>query len=1174
MSKCKITGNVLAIQLGREEIQIALIGKNGEIQTSLTLNTPVGAVEDGTIQNAELIAGMLKSALKAPVFKHTRQVVFSLCTTQVITEIVSAPDLPQSKLERLLMANIDMYFPVAMQDYHVVWQTIGPKISETGLKELSVQLWAVPRAMLTPYYIIANSCGLSVAAIDYCGNSIANLVGASFVQSAKGGKPQKKFSLNMEIGGSRKKEEAAPADLPQAGEAEQYAVDTDLHILLERDMLGMTFVQSGRVVYQRFVQCGADPTLQFTELSMMLEYFRSLGQGRGSEIRGYLCGSLATNQELVEELADMLDVEMHAYGAPFAPELCLCVGAARTTFDFGNPELNRPGKARRQVTSQLWQYLLILVSGAVLTGVIMLVLTSRLNWSSQEKSLESTMQNWTIQAKQSAGYADNYNAYSSLYNSYSADWDTIFSSLQTYNDNLVRVLQELEDIMPEKSSVVKLQINADGINVEFACEDKEEAAFLIMALRELQYADLVGISNLTGGGIGAATSFGTQGANQLPIGSQPATGNAADENADGTGNAADENSEVEAPPTVGSGKEVAYAPGETFTVELLYPNAFGATLRANQPLTVTDLIKSELTEEELMGLASEMTPDQFVTLETAYGKMPTNINTSLEVLKLAQGTQNIDQQRKATIREMLTTNPFAMNHFMDLIEEDFERTDEKPILLLELMKDDEFKQLIGDMPDENDVDTLRKYLDDLVSILVKDETKLSCTERLICTSDIEEKWYVYYLEVELGQQQGEQFPYLDTGKVITDMLDGHFDTTDSVLNEKLNALISNDTWTLIKKLGSETELQAMMNQYLTTGTTGNQYMDGMIETYLTTGTTGVDAVDERIEAYIASGKMDSTLESLMNKYFETGSTDSDMLDQMISDYLTTGTTGSKVIDDYINEYIESDAFNTRVKTLLDAYAKNGTTGYDALDDMIEDLIMKYMKDKTTGNDKIDKLIKDYLDNLLGGGDESSKPGDESSKPGDESSKPNDENSGLIPGYSDAQIEELIMKYITTGSTGIEYLDELIDKYIKTGTTGNKKLDDIVEDYIEQKADEFTKEQVAEMMNKYLTTGSTGNKAYDELIQKFIKTGTTGNEKLDQMIKDFVTEYMKNSQNGSDSLMGAIDSLFGAGTGTGEQVDTRIHFVVTLGYNDELKNAELSRKGLNYDEKINKVEVTE
>ena len=68
-------------------------------------------------------------------------------------------------------------------------------------------------------------------------------------------------------------------------------------------MLGMTFVQNGLVVYQRFVQCGTDPAMQFTELSMMLEYFRSLESGRGREIRGYLCGSLATHQELVEELA-------------------------------------------------------------------------------------------------------------------------------------------------------------------------------------------------------------------------------------------------------------------------------------------------------------------------------------------------------------------------------------------------------------------------------------------------------------------------------------------------------------------------------------------------------------------------------------------------------------------------------------------------------------------------------------------------------------------------------------------------------------------------------------------------------------------------------------------------------------------------------------------------------
>ena len=48
----------------------------------------------------------------------------------------------------------------------------------------------------------------------------------------------------------------------------------------------------------------------------------------------------------------------------------------------------------------------------------------------------------------------------------------------------------LETIMPESTSVTGLQIAADGMNVTFACENKEEAAYLIMALRELQYADL------------------------------------------------------------------------------------------------------------------------------------------------------------------------------------------------------------------------------------------------------------------------------------------------------------------------------------------------------------------------------------------------------------------------------------------------------------------------------------------------------------------------------------------------------------------------------------------------------------------------------------------------------------------------------------------------------------
>jgi len=47
---------------------------------------------------------------------------------------------------------------------------------------------------------------------------------------------------------------------------------------------------------------------------------------------------------------------------------------------------------------------------------------------------------------------------------------------------------------------------------------------------------------------------------------------------------------------------------------------------------------------------------------------------------------------------------------------------------------------------------------------------------------------------------------------------------------------------------------------------------------------------------------------------------------------------------------------------------------------------------------------------------------------------------------------------------------------------------------------------------------------------------------------------------------------GGGAASNQPQDTRIFFTAVLGYNDELKNAELVRKGLSYEDKIDKVEV--
>lgn len=1050
MSKTKITGKVLAIQLGRAETQIVLMANGSEILHGITVPTPAGAVEDGAIRNPDAVREMLKAALQEPEFKRVNQAVFSLCTSQVITETVTTPDLPAAKLEKLLQANVDMYFPVDMQDYQLVWQVIGPKAGDGALKELDVQLWAVPTAMVSRYYHVANACGLSVAAIDYCGNSVASAVGATFSRTGKAARERKKVNLNSEITFGRKKAAAEPA---AAEAAPRQVPETNLHITLEKDLLGMTFVQAGRVVFQRFIRCGADPSYQFGELAMMLEYFRSLDVGRGSYVSGILSGSLTWDKQLNDELTDALGIAITTLNGDFDPRWTLCAGAVRTTLDFGMPALNKPGRARKHVQTQLWQYVLVLVGGLALVGIILLTLSSRLVWDANIRSLENTMQTLSIQAQKTAGYADNYNSYAAKYDSYSADWDTVFGNLQVFNDNLVLVLEELEKTLPENTSVTNLQIAADGMAVQFACETKEEAAYLIMALRDLQYADLMAISNLYGGGAGPATSYGSG-----------ETG-------------------TEEAPTEGSGEVVS------------------VRIYARSATSISSLIASELSREELMDLGLSLKPEQIDLLEQTYGKQPATSHSSLSELKQS----STFGQRSDAVTQMLTTNPFAANGFLDLLEEDFNRgTNSAEVILWWHILDDIVrleKEGKLDMGASEDPEKLAESIEILMDVLTQDEETLAATEALICTNDTMEKNYIHYLEVEMGLRSAETFPYLNMDKVISDLLSGGFNTGDSALDAKLNAMISDETWALLDKVNSEEDIAALVEQYLTTGTTGEPLIDGLIDSYLTTGTTGIGQLDSMIGEFLASDRMKNMLDEKVDAFLNTGSTGSTVTDDMINNFLTTGSTGYAKLDSLAQEYMAGGQFSDKIKALIE----------------------KYMSEQTTGNAKLDELISCYL---------------------------------------------------TTGTTGNAQLDALIKEYLKTGEGGDDSSGDI-------EIDDDMLATILDMLERYKNDGTTGNTTYDMLLYQYLSKGTTGSSQLDAAIAQVranyseIDQWIKNYRK-NNSVNDALNDLanLGNGTGTGGTgvVDTRIFFTASLGYNEELINAELTRKGLSPDDKIEKVEV--
>lgn len=1176
MSKCKITGKVLAIQLGRDETKIALMSSASEIISSKSIPTPPGAVEDGMIRNQEAVHKMLKAALSTPEFKGNRRVVFSLCTSQVISDTVATPQVSEQKLEKLIQSNADMYFPVDMKEYKLVWQVIGPRVKENGLKELAVQLWAVPTAMVSRYYAVANACGLSVEAIDYCGNSVASAVGATFsIPVKKAAKAKKKLSLNTEISFGKKKEAVEP-EAPVAVEDREIPA-TQAYISLDSDLLGMTFVQEGRVVLQRFIQCGSDASYQLSELAMLLDYYSALEVGRGSPVTAHVFGSLAGDKALVADLADMLGTELQVMEPVSSAKYLLCTGAAQTCMDFGVPSLNRARAASKQVGSQLWQYVLVLAGGAVLAVAIMLLLSSRLIWSSEINGLKASQQALAIQAQKYNGFKDNYDQYSSLYDSYSGDWDTVFANLRTNNDKLVMVLEELESMLPETTSVTNLIISPDGLSVSFACADKEEAAYLIMALRKLKYSELTSISNLMGGGKGPATSYGP-------------------------------NREPEKAPSKG-----------------------GYVLTYTAKPSIGNLIADEVSKEELMQLAVTLTPEQYDLLEQAYGVQPEAKYESIEALKKDETVSVSFQQRCDAFEEMLTTNPFAANGFLDLMNEDMMR--DYPILYLNVLREMIVLEEEGKLPSGDD---LQGYVEMMVYIVTKNEENMSAAEELLATSEKMEKTYLHYLEVEASIRTAESFPFLNMQALMEDLMAGSFDTTDPELDRKLNGLLSQEAWDMLGELSSEENIAQLLDKYLKDGTTGNEALDALINEYLTTGTTGSDKLDEIIKGYLGSGYLDSELEKMVQKYLTTGTSGDATVDAMIAAYLTTGTTGNEQMDKVIKKYIEAGNMNDEIAALVEKYLTTGTTG----NTVIDSLLAKYLTDGSTGNTQLDAMIAGYLsgdtvgallgsllDKYLADNTTGNKTLDELlQKYFNTGSTGNVTLDNLILAYLktgavDKVLGELLQKYLKDGSTGNTALDAIIEKFLNTGSTGNKAIDDIITAYINAGNLDTL---VTDLMEKYLADGTTGSAALDNLIKKFLTDGTTGNKLLDEIIKNYINggyldaelealmkKFLKDGTTGNTVLDDLIkkflttgttgnlllDKLIkkflgggGSGGGLGDLLggllgglgnqgggmigDTRIMFNVILVYKDELIQAEMDRKDLDPTAKVDKLEVAE
>ena len=794
MSKQKLSGRALVVQITEREIRIAQMTLGSDaISEQVILPTPPNAVEDGQLVGLDALHDAMEPVLRQGLFRRCRKVVFSLCSTQVISESVTVPAVKkQQRLGQMLLANMDEYFPIDPGEYQLSWESVGVEQREDA-RLLRVQLWAVPRAMLQRYYALANSMGLSVAAVDFCGHSHATAVDADFA-------------------------------LPKHAKS---SADTDdgvcLYINAESELLLLTFVHNGQVKLQRLLQRGYSQQDDLNEAGIVLDYFSAM-PGRARLTSAVLSGGQGKEAGLAPALASLLNVPVEMAETDYGAQWLLCQGAALTALDFGDPELNHITGARAPI-NRAWQYGLVFLGGAALTASVLLLLTSKLSWSTELDGLRAQQDRLTALAQQNAGCAENYHNYSSMYDAYSADWDTVFDSVRTYNDNLELVLGELEAKLPKKSTVTALSTTELCLAAQVAFQSKEDAAYFLVALRDVPFMTLNTVSSLTIGPREAYSPDKMIAALYEEAGKESPVPGTEESAADGT-----EESSTEEPPTEGG-----------YSLDELLSNVSsgsvaidGKTLRNMIPLLKaagaddSTIAKMENYADVMERFGVTITPDNLGILSGIQGLLPGGGTTStpgssgsttvtpatpstpstpgssgsttvtpttpssgttssasgiesVDIAKLRLSLQYLNSnqldalqavygpvqqysfpldsllksataaQENAALRSLLQNDPAAMYQFFLLMREDIAR-EEKDQILYDKIFDDIWKNADQHrMFYESDDVMLNKYLPNLLNILTDNKTNVNAAIALIRQNQTLSGKLALHLAKEMGE---------------------------------------------------------------------------------------------------------------------------------------------------------------------------------------------------------------------------------------------------------------------------------------------------------------------------------------------------------------------------------------------------------------------------------------
>ena len=508
---------VLSMEIGQATtrvVEIDYMSKAPKIYQAFSLETPRDMVQDGVVSRNEDFLINLKAELRRREIK-TDSVVFTVASSRIANREARIPLVKENKILPLITANAAEYFPVDMNQYHLVYNILG-KIDTKEEKQYRLSLLAVPNDVTTSYLDLAHSLQMHIKAIDYVGNSIFQVVRQDFANGTNA-----VIKIN---------EHTSLVTIVKDGEivlqrSVAHGVNGVIENMMELDVYGENLDYYGATkafttnhCIRRYLNVDVDyqepedtsdeimmSRIMLTEnlrylignIGRILEYYVSRNDnepidsielvGVGADFIGLdelLSNELGYNVQNYDGL-NMIKIMSTGYTDVTMHVLAACVGASMKPLQLLSPELMKGEKQQSLVIPFAFMIACLAIALALfLVGQIQ-VNNKEKEKTDIEKQLEANQYLKEIKENHEATMATR-------------DTVIVYGDVEKdYNKQFVAFLEELEEKMPHSYQAINIEADGAQILMQIDCATKEDLATIAQELYKFRTVIITDISKVS-----------------------------------------------------------------------------------------------------------------------------------------------------------------------------------------------------------------------------------------------------------------------------------------------------------------------------------------------------------------------------------------------------------------------------------------------------------------------------------------------------------------------------------------------------------------------------------------------------------------------------------------------------------------------------------------------------